>query len=142
MSTHWTENDLANLKGKGLKIHDSTSGDITAAKPKIKIVKRSIEKDTICAILDKYKLTKLIDDFVSEHQFDEKRKYRFDWAVPSLMVAIEYEGIMSKKSGHTTITGFTKDCQKYNLATTLGWRILRYNAKNYLELESDLMKLL
>jgi hypothetical protein len=141
----WSDKDLQNLKNKGLKVvdnHLSKTGEIATIKPKIKIVKRSIEKDTICAILDKYKLTKLIDNYVSELQFDEVRKFRFDWAIPSLKIAIEYEGIMSKKSGHTTINGYTKDLIKYNLATTLGWRILRYNAKNYLDIEKDLIKLI
>ena len=106
------------------------------------IEKRSLEKDTIHAILDKFKLTKLIDDYQMELQFDELRKFRFDYAIPSLKIAIEYEGIFSKKSRHTTVSGFSEDCIKYNLAVGLGWRVLRYTAKNYLNLEKDLNKML
>lgn len=77
-------------------------------------------------------------DFVAEHKFHEERKWRFDVAIPSLKIAIEYEGIMSRKSRHTTVTGYTKDCEKYNAATIAGWRVLRYNAINYKSLGDDL----
>ena len=76
--------------------------------------------------------------FESEYKFHPVRRFRFDWAIPSLKVAIEYEGLFSRKSRHTTITGFTNDTVKYNLATTLGWRVLRYTAKNYMNLSNDL----
>ena len=58
------------------------------------------------------------------------------------MIAIEYEGIYSKKSRHTTQEGYNRDTQKYNLATTNGWRVLRYTADNYKNLETDLLKML
>lgn len=80
--------------------------------------------------------------FKEEYQFDEVRKFRFDWAIEEYRIAIEYEGIFSEKSGHTTISGYTKDITKYNLATKLGWQILRYTADNYLEIENDLKLLI
>lgn len=141
----WSDKDLQNLKNKGLNVVDNhipKTGDTTTIKPKIKIVKRSIEKDTICSILDKYKLTKLIDDYVSEHKFDEVRRFRFDWAIPSLKIGIEFEGLISEKSRHTTIKGYSGDCSKYNYAACSGWVVLRYTVINYLELEKDLMKLI
>lgn len=81
-------------------------------------------------------------DFIAEHRFHETRQWRFDISIPSLKIAIEYEGIMSRKSRHTTIIGYTKDCEKYNAATIAGWRVLRYNAINYKSLGDDLMMLL
>ena len=81
-------------------------------------------------------------DFVSEYKFHETRQWRFDIAIPLLKIAIEYEGIMSRKSRHTTIIGYTKDCEKYNAATIAGWRVLRYNAINYKSLGDDLMSIL
>lgn len=77
-------------------------------------------------------------NYESEFIFSQERKFRFDWAVPQLCIAIEYEGIFSEKSGHTTLSGYMKDVEKYNLATKLGWKILRYTADNYLEIENDL----
>lgn len=80
--------------------------------------------------------------FATEFKFSEERKFKFDYAFPGLMISCEYEGLLSEKSGHTTVTGYTSNCGKYNLATCLGWRLLRYTALNYKELESDLRKLL
>lgn len=141
----WTEADLDKLKGKGMEITDnhlSKTGENATKKTKITVVKRSIEKDTIFAILDKYYLTKIIDGYVTELKFDDVRKFRFDWAIPSLKIAIEYEGLFSEKSGHLTVSGYTSDCIKYNLAVANGWRVLRYTAKNYLNLEKDLIRLI
>lgn len=136
----WSEKDLQNLKSKGLKVDDNKIN--VNKKPKIKIIKRSLEKDTIHAILDMLKLKNQIEDFVLELQFDEARKFRFDWAIPSLKIGIEYEGIFSKKSRHTTAKGFSEDCSKYNLAIQNGWRVLRYTALNYQNLENDLLKII
>ena len=84
-----------------------------------------------------------------ELKFDSVRKFKFDFAIvipqedkQPIEIGIEYEGLMSEKSGHTTVAGYTSNCEKYNLATCLGWRMLRYTALNYKELENDLRKLL
>jgi len=137
----WTEKDLEELKKKGYKIDDIKSDNEKVA-PKKKVVKVSLEKNTIVAILDSLKRNGHIDDFVAEHRFHDVRRFRFDWAVVSLKIAIEYEGIFSKKSRHTTVSGYSKDIEKYNLALTHGWKVLRYTAKNYMNLKNDLDKLL
>lgn len=79
-----------------------------------------------------------------EYRFDKtgEKGYLFDYCVPDIMTAVEYEGIFSEKSGHTTITGFTKDVLKYNLALTQGWRVIRLTALNYETLIDELNKLL
>lgn len=133
----WTEKDLEKLKSKGLKVQEQIK-----PKKKIKIEKVSIEKQTIQLILEQFKNQNLIKDFVTELKFDEVRKFRFDWAIPDMKLAIEYEGIFSKKSRHTTVSGYSTDVEKYNLATTQGWSILRYTAANYLNFENDLTKLI
>jgi len=66
-----------------------------------------------------------------EHRFDEKRHWRFDFALPDKKIGIEYEGLNSEKSGHTTLKGYTKDTEKYNQAQTLGWKVIRFTVKNY-----------
>lgn len=78
----------------------------------------------------------------AEYAFHEERKWRFDHAIPTLKIGIEYEGLMSDKSRHTTITGYTGDAEKYNAATAGGWKILRYTAKNYKNLITDLNKVI
>lgn len=59
------------------------------------------------------------------------RRYRFDFAVPEKKIAVEYEGIIATKSRHTSIIGYTNDCEKYNLAAVNGWRVIRLTALNY-----------
>ena len=80
-------------------------------------------------------------EFEKEYKFSTNRKFRFDYAIPLLKIAIEYEGVMCSKSRHTSITGYSKDCEKYNLAQIEGWKVLRYTVLNYSQIESDLEKL-
>lgn len=75
-----------------------------------------------------------------ENRFTELRRFRFDLAVVDLKLAIEYEGLMSGKSRHTTVTGFTQDTDKYNLAQAKGWTVLRYTTLNYKNFELDLLR--
>lgn len=75
---------------------------------------------------------------IEEYQFTPSRKFRFDYAFPDHKIAIEYEGLFCVTSAHTNPGGYINDCQKYNLATKLGWRILRYTANNYREILEDL----
>lgn len=59
-----------------------------------------------------------------EHRFDAERLWRFDFAWPDYKIAVEIEG----QGRHQTVDGQRKDCEKYNRATVLGWRVLRYMA--------------
>lgn len=77
-------------------------------------------------------------EVVPEYKFLPNRKFRADWYIPSLNLLIEYEGIMSAKSRHTSVTGYSKDSEKYNLATLAGYRILRYTTMNYKDLPKHL----
>lgn len=79
-------------------------------------------------------------EVVKEHKFHPERKWRFDFAVPGKMIAIEYEGLNSEKSGHTTLSGYTKDTEKYNAATALGWKVIRFTCKNYRTVLKELEK--
>lgn len=53
------------------------------------------------------------------------RDWRFDYCIPSLMIAIEVEGGAWGKSRHTTGTGFAEDLRKYDAAMRLGWTVYR-----------------
>jgi hypothetical protein len=77
-------------------------------------------------------------EYEKEFVFAKPRRFRFDYAIPSIKLAIEYEGIVSGKSRHTSITGYTNDTNKYNIATKNGWSVLRYTALNYKQLSDDL----
>tara|TARA_R100000789_G_scaffold100595_1_gene111981 strand:+ start:3611 stop:4036 length:426 start_codon:yes stop_codon:yes gene_type:complete len=108
----------------------------------IKIEKVSVEKNTIAKVLWVMHREGEIPEYVTELVFHPDRKFRFDWAIPSLKIAIEYEGVISKKSRHTTMKGYSTDCEKYNLALVSGWKVLRDTAMNYQNLSEDLKSLL
>lgn len=74
--------------------------------------------------------------FEKEYKFSS-RKFRFDFALPGYKIGIEYDGLNSEKSGHTTLKGFTKDTEKINIAISLGWKVLRYTVLNYKNVLSD-----
>lgn len=77
-------------------------------------------------------------EYVKEMKFHPTRKWRFDFAIESLKIGIEYNGIMSEKSRHTTITGYSKDLEKINEAQKLGWKVFQYTPLNYKNLIEDL----
>lgn len=58
------------------------------------------------------------------YMFHSELAYRFDFSWPPLKLAVEVEG----RGRHQSYKGFEADCQKYNAALELGWRVLRYPA--------------
>lgn len=75
----------------------------------------------------------------TEQMFHVKRKWRLDFIIPGTpAIALEYEGLMSEQSGHTTIRGFTDNTEKYNAAGLAGILVLRYTALNYPQATDDL----
>lgn len=62
---------------------------------------------------------------VREFRFDPQRRWRFDFALPPLAIAIEIEGGLRSNGRHTRAQGFIGDCDKYNAATMAGWRVIR-----------------
>jgi hypothetical protein len=90
--------------------------------------------------------------------FHPQRKWRYDWAIfhgvsiadiaarrweqAHQVCAIEYEGLFSEKSRHTTIEGFSSDTVKYTEAAKLGWIVVRITATNYKTLFTHLTDIL
>jgi very-short-patch-repair endonuclease len=62
----------------------------------------------------------------AEYKFHPTRKWRFDFCYPENKLAIEIEGGIFSKGRHVQGAGYIGDMQKYNAATLLGYRILRY----------------
>ena len=60
-----------------------------------------------------------------ELKFHSVRKWRFDFAWPDYMIAVEVEGGTFSGGRHTRGTGFRKDCEKYNAASLDGWTVYR-----------------
>jgi hypothetical protein len=78
----------------------------------------------------------------TEYVFHPTRKWRFDLALPKYKIAVEYEGVFSQKSRHTTVSGYTQDCDKYNEGTELGWQIIRVTAGNTAGLYQRIMRMI
>lgn len=60
-----------------------------------------------------------------EHRFHATRRWRFDFAWPLRMIALEVEGGTARGGRHNKAIGFEKDCEKYNEAARLGWKVYR-----------------
>lgn len=72
-----------------------------------------------------------------EYRFHPERRWRFDFAYPDLKIAVEAEGGVFGHGRHTRGMGYVKDCEKYNQAVLLGWRVFRYTIKNYDQINKD-----
>lgn len=67
---------------------------------------------------------------VDEFRFNAPRsRHRFDFAHLSTLTAMEVEGGTFVRGRHTRGVGFRNDCIKYNLASSLGWRVFRFDTR-------------
>jgi len=62
---------------------------------------------------------------IREWRFHPVRRWRFDFAWPDRLVAVECEGGTWSEGRHVRGGGFENDCWKYNSAAVLGWKVLR-----------------
>lgn len=72
----------------------------------------------------------------TEFRFHPVRRWRFDYAIPEIKLAIEYNGHAAfagrgQISGHSSITGITRDAEKLNAAIGSGWRVLQFTALHF-----------
>lgn len=61
---------------------------------------------------------------VAEHKFHPTRKWRFDFAWPEYLVALEVNGGSWVAGRHNTGSGTAKDREKFTNAAIYGWRVL------------------
>ncbi len=149
----WTMNDL---KAKGIHINSEGIGKKIEITPKKKNKPSQKKIDAALKKIREKAVDKLeIDpkdfiemalknsglEYVKELKFDEVRLFRFDFCIPSLRWAAEYQGLQSEKSAHTTLLGYTKDTDKKALANDLGWVVREYTILNYKNIIKDLENL-
>lgn len=72
-----------------------------------------------------------------EYVFAPPRKWRFDFAWSAQKVAVEIEGGVWSGGRHTRPATFEADCEKYNEAAILGWRVLRFSTEMVLTGEAS-----
>lgn len=63
---------------------------------------------------------------VEEFTFFPGRKWRFDFAWPHAMVAVEIEGSTFAFGRHSRGFGALNDSIKYNEAARLGWKVYKF----------------
>jgi very-short-patch-repair endonuclease len=63
---------------------------------------------------------------LAELPFHPKRKWRFDYAFPSVKVAVEIDGGVFTGGRHSGGMGQKRDFEKMNAAAEMGWAVLHY----------------
>ena len=66
---------------------------------------------------------------VREHRFHASRKWRFDFAWPAQLFAVEVEGVTYEGGRHQRVEGFIADLVKYEAAMLDGWTVYRCSGK-------------
>ena len=64
-------------------------------------------------------------EIVKEYKFHPTRKWRFDYAFPCLMIAVEVDGGIWTGGRHINPAGYINDMEKLNTAASMGWLVLR-----------------
>jgi len=87
------------------------------------------------------------ENVVTELRFMKPvRQFRFDYAIPKAMLAVEYNGHggfvkIGGKSRHGSIIGMTNDAEKLNYAVQYGWRVLQFTSLHFQEKDRKKHKL-
>jgi very-short-patch-repair endonuclease len=75
--------------------------------------------------------------WAKEYKFHPDRRWKADFAIwdkeHDRKWIIEIEGAVFTQGRHTRGTGFIADCEKYNHAALLGYRVLRFPTKQVLD---------
>lgn len=67
---------------------------------------------------------------VAEYRFHPTRRWRFDYAWPEALLALEVNGGVFTKGRHTRGLGYVNDMEKLSEAAILGWRVLQCQPKD------------
>ncbi|MFQ2543953.1 hypothetical protein ACK3Z0_11665 [Aeromonas caviae] len=99
---------------------------LLGSSPKVRSAANQVRKAQQVTTLHDKVLAQLVGlpDPATELLFHPKRKWRFDYAWPTRMVALEVHGGIHSGGRHTRGRGFVEDRTKMNEATLLGWTVL------------------
>ena len=114
-----SEKAINALKNKTKRIKSNRTGDVNDSRNS-----RCLERKDVFTKLIEIDLNLIV---YPEFHFSPDREYRFDYAIPDKMVAIEVQGGIWCKgnSGHSSGTGIKRDMEKSRLATSLGWKLIQ-----------------
>lgn len=94
--------------------------------PKVRGAANQARKDQQVTTLHDKVLAQLVGfpDPATELLFHPKRKWRFDYAWPARMIALEIHGGIHSGGRHTRGRGFVEDRAKMNEAALLRWTVI------------------
>lgn len=69
-------------------------------------------------------------EYKREYKFVPKRRFRADFYIPAINCLVEIEGGVWTRGRHNRPKGFINDCEKYNLATVHGYKVLRFTSED------------
>lgn len=72
----------------------------------------------------------------AEWRFHPTRRWRFDYAIPALKIAIEIDGGVWEYGRHNNPQGYINDMEKLNTAASMGWLVLRFTTDAKFETKS------
>ena len=70
-------------------------------------------------------------NYETEYKFDTDRRWRVDFMILDVKLAIECEGGVFTRGRHTRPMGFVKDIEKYNKLLENGIALLRYSIDDF-----------
>lgn len=68
-------------------------------------------------------------DFEREYRFSHSRRWKADFYLPLHRALIEVEGGTYTGGRHTRGSGYALDCEKYNHAVAMGYRLFRFTSE-------------
>lgn len=68
-----------------------------------------------------------------EAYFHPERNWRVDFLIEDHKIIIEIEGGIWMKGSHVRMHGYQDDCNKYNAAQVLGYKVFRFTSDDILE---------
>lgn len=139
MSNRFTQSDLNKLASRGMRVTIAPTSKTRTIIPRVDSKQVQWMHWNLQYWCNEHALT-----LHKEYIFYPGRLYRFDFFIqtPNHKIGIEFNGIMSEKSRHTTITGYSGDMEKINAAQRLGYMVLQYTVLNYRNVLQDLNKML
>ena len=71
--------------------------------------------------------------FKRQYKFCPTRRFMADFCDPANRVIVECQGGAFVGGRHTRGAGYVKDCKRFNIAQTLGYRVLQYTTKTSMQ---------
>lgn len=74
-------------------------------------------------------LEELGEAFQRQYLYVPGRKYKADFALLQYKLLVEVQGGIYSKQAHGSVQGIIRDNERLNLASMLGWRVMRFTVQ-------------